>query len=263
MKSLMVIALLFIIVIGCNTSDKKENVTISGAYKMLSQNIKSDTTDTTNTSLQQMKIFTDDYMMYANVSLSDSIGSFGIGPYSADKDTIIENVIYNASDTANNENPGTYKLLIEKTAKGYKQIIADILSQGKHIKLTEGYESIGTAAKSPLDGAWKQIKAYSVNGKDTTVEKLTQFKTYFAGHIIWGQTYADYKNKMHTGMGFGKFEMSGNNKLKESMIASTFYQVRGRDFDIDIEMKGTDEFTQTIKNTDGSKGVEIYQRLKK
>ena len=261
MKILTVTALLFIM--GCNTSDKKENVSMPGAYKMLSQNVKSDKTDTTNTSLQQMKIYTDDYMMYANVNLADSIGSFGIGPYTSDIDTITENVIYNASDTSGTINPGTYKLVIEKTTKGYKQIIPDILSQGQHIKLTEEYESTGTAAKSPLDGAWKQTKSYSVNGKDTTVEKVTQYKTYYAGHIIWGQTYIDYKKKIHTGMGFGKFEMSGNNKLKESMIASTFYQVRGHDFDIDVEMKGTDEFTQTIHNTDSSKSVEIYQRLKK
>ena len=257
----MVTALLFIM--GCNTSDKKENVTMPGAYKMLSQNVKSDKTDTTNTSLQQMKIFTDDHMMYANVNLSDSIGGFGIGTYSADKDTIIENVIYNASDTAMNESPGSFKLLIEKTAKGYKQIIPDMLSQGQHIKLTEEYESTGTKTKSPLDGAWKQIKSYYVNGKDTTVNKITQFKIYYAGNVIWGQTYKDYKNKIHTAMGFGKFVMNSNNKLIESMIASTFYQVRGHDFDIDIEMNGTDEYTQTINNKDGSKSVEIYQRLKK
>ncbi len=261
MKNLIVTALL--IIIGCNTPDKKENVAMPGAYKMLWQNVKSDSTDTTNTSLQQMKIFTDAYMMYANVNSSDSVGSFGIASYSADKDTVLENVIYNASDTTKNENPGTFKLLIEKTGKGYKQIIPDMQSQGQHIKLTEEYESIGTATTSPLDGAWKQIKSYYVNGKDTTVNKLTQFKMYYAGHIIWGQTYADYKNKIHTAMGFGKFVMNSNNKLIESMIASTFYQVRGHDFDIDIEMNGADEYTQTINNKDGSKSVEIYQRLKK
>lgn len=250
-------------IIGCNTSDKKENAAMPGAYKMLSQNVKSDKTDTTYTSLQQLKIYTDDYMMYANVNPSDSISSFGIGSYSADKDTVTENVIYNASDTSKNQTAGTFKLLIEKTGKGYKQTISDILSQGRHIKLTEEYESAGTATKSPLDGAWKQTKSYNVKAKDTIVSSGTQFKTYYAGYVIWGQTYSDSLNKTHTGIGFGKFAMNGNNKVKETMMASTYYQVRGHDFDIDIEMNGADGFTQTMNNKDGSKGVEIYERFKK
>ncbi len=257
----MVAAIL--VITGCNTSGKKENVSMPGAYKMLSQNIKYDKVDTTYTTTLQMKIYTEDYMMYTNVNSLDSISSFGIGTYSVDKDTVIENVIYSASDTTVNINPGNYKLIIEKTDKGYKQIIPDIKTQGRHIKLTEEYESAGTAVASPLDGSWKETKSYSVKGKDTTKNKITQYKTYYAGIIVWGSTYADSLNKIHTGTGFGKFVMSGNNKVKESMMASTFYQVRGHDFDIDIEMNGKDGFTQTINNTDGTKSIEVYQRLKK
>ena len=262
MKILMVAAVMLFI-ISCNTSDKKENVSMPGAYKMLSQNIKYDKIDTTYTTTLQMKIYTDDYMMYANVNSLDSISSFGIGTYSVNKDTVTENVIYSASDTTKNENPGKYNLIIEKTSKGYKQIIPDILTQGRHIKLTEEYEAAGTAVTSPLDGAWKQTKSYYIKGKDTFANKVTQYKIYHAGIVLWGNTYTDSLNKTYTSTGFGKFEMSGNNKVKESMMASTTYQVRGHDFDIDIEMKGTDEFTQTIHNTDGSKSIEIYQRLKK
>ncbi|HEY8690462.1 MAG TPA: hypothetical protein VIM07_14600 [Chitinophagaceae bacterium] len=261
MKFLILAAMLFII--GCNTSDKKENAAMPGAYKMLSQSVKSEKIDTAYTSLQQLKIYTDDYMMYANVNPSDSVSSFGIGSYSSDKDTVTENVIYNASETSKSDTPGSVKLAIEKTGKGYKQVIPDIQSQGQHIKLTEEYDAVGTTAKSPLDGAWKQTKSYYVSGKDTTVSKGTQFKTYYAGYVIWGQTYSDSLHKTHTGIGFGKFEMKGNNKVKESMMASTSYQVRGHDFDIDVEMNGADKFTQTMNNKDGSKGVEIYERLKK
>lgn len=262
MKILIGAAMLFII--GCNNSDKKENASMPGAYKMLSQHVKSDSTDTTYSSLQQMKIYTDDYMMYANVNSPDSVSSFGIGSYSTDKDTVTENVIYNASDTSKNQTPGTFKLSIEKTAKGYKQIIADMQSQGQHITLTEDYESVGTATKAPLDGAWKQTKSYYVVGKDTTVSSnVTQFKTYFAGHVIWGNTYTDSANKTYTSIGFGTFVMNGANKVKESMTASTIYQVRGHDFDVDITMNGTDGFTQTMNNKDGSKSVEVYVRLKK
>ena len=261
MRILTLAAMLFII--GCNTSDKKENATMPGAYKMLSQNVKSEKRDTTYTSIQQLKIYTDDYMMYANVNPSDSVSSFGIGSYISDKDTVTETVIYNASDSSKSDSSASFKLSIEKTAKGYKQVIPDIPSQGQHIKLTEEYESVGTATKTPLDGAWKQTKSTYFSGKDTTVYKGTQFKTYFAGYVIWGQTYSDSANKTHTAIGFGKFEMNGNNKVKETMMASSSYQVRGHDFDLDIQMNGADAFTQTITNKDGSKAVESYERLKK
>jgi hypothetical protein len=89
-----------------------------------------------------------------------------------------------------------------------------------------------------------------------------QFKAYYAGHVIWGDNWTDSLNKNHTAIGFGKFEMNGN-KVKESMIESTYSAIRGHDFDIEIEMMGADDFKQTITNTDGSKSVEFYQRLKK
>ena len=261
MKILLATSLLLIM--GCKSDDKKENVSMRGAYKMLSQNVKGEKIDSTYNTVHQMKIYTEDYMMYANFNSQDSLGGFGIGSYTTDKDTVSENVIYNASDTSNSENPGTFKLIIEKTSKGYKQIIPDILSQGQHIKLTEEYEAVGTVTKSPLDGTWKQTKSYYVSGKDTTVNKVIQFKTYYMGFVIWGNTYVDYAKKNHTAIGFGKFEMAGKNKVKESMNSSTTYMVRDHDFDIDIEMNGSDGFTQTINNSDGSKSVEVYQRLKK
>jgi hypothetical protein len=121
----------------------------------------------------------------------------------------------------------------------------------------------GTKITSPLDGAWKQTRSYSIKGNDTVNNKVTQYKTYYAGTVVWGGTSVDSSGKQHTGTGFGKFEMNGNNKVKESMAGSTFYQVRGHDFDIDIVMNGADGFTQTINNADGSKSVEVYERLKK
>ncbi len=141
---------------ACNNADKKANsgMSMPGAYKMLSNSVKTDSTDTTYTSSRQMKIYTDGYMMYANINSPDSVSGFGICSYSAAGDTL-------------------------------------------------------------------------------------------------------------TGVGFGKFEMKGAGKINESLIASTYYQVRGKNFDIDIEMKGTDEFKQTMNNADGSKSIEVYQRLKK
>lgn len=259
MKIIFAAALLFSMgFIGTDT------IRMPGAYKMLSQSVKGANIDTNYNSVQQLKIYTDSYMMYANFNPVDSSSGFGIASYNTNKDGIVENVIYSATNENKNETPISFKLMIEKTAKGYKQIIPDmVMNDGQSIKLTEEYESVGTADKSPLDGNWKQTRSYYVNGKDSTETKLTQFKTYYAGYVIWGHTYADSANKSHTAIGFGKFKMNGKNKLKESMMTSTYDVVRGKEFEIDIEMKGSDEYKQINYNKDGSKGVEIYQRLKK
>jgi hypothetical protein len=175
-----------------------------------------------------MKIFTDDYMMYANVNPADSASSFGVGNYTATGDTVTENVVYTSSGNSKDDTVRTYKLAIEKTDKGYKQIIPHIggMNDSLHTKLTEEYENAGTETKTPLDGVWKLTKALMIKGKDTTVQKVSQYKAYHAGSVIWGHTYTDSLNKIHTGIGFGKFEMSGNNKAKENMVASTYSQVK-------------------------------------
>lgn len=235
-----------------------------GVYKMLSQSLKSSKLDTSITSLQQLKIYTADHMIYANFNPADSISSFGVATYTADKDTVTENVIYNASDSSKSDTPGSFKLAIEKTEKGYKQIIADMQMQGgEKMTLTEAYESVGTKATSALDGVWKITKAYNINGKDTSLNNAVQYKMYAGGYFIFGHTYSDSAKKTHTGMGYGTFTMTGSNKSKEMVVVSTYYQIRGQAVDLDIEMNGADAYTQTITGKDGSKSVEIYQRLKK
>lgn len=262
MRIFLASALLFLV--ACNNADKNGNVEVAGAWTMLSQKIKGEKIDTTYTSIQQLKIFTGDYMMYANVNPADSSGSFGVGVYRSSGDTITEHVFYNSSDSSKDEDTHTFKLAIEKTAKGYKQLIPDMANNaGEHFTLTEEYESAGADAKSPLDGLWKLTKYVVVNGKDSMVQPITQFKAYYGGHLIWGHTYSDSLKKTHTGIGFGRFGMSGNNKVKETMIASTYSSVKGQSFDIDVAMNGDDEFTQTITNKDGSKEIESYQRVKK
>jgi hypothetical protein len=135
-------------------------------------------------------------------------------------------------------------------------------SQGQKIILSEEYKTEGKGGKSPLDGVWKESKTYFVKGKDTTKYNTTQFKAYYNGYYIWGHTYSDSLKKNHTGMGYGKYEMSGTNKLKESCITSSYYQIRGQDNNIDFEMNGEDEYKQTITYPNGDKSVEIYKRLK-
>lgn len=261
MKLIPVIALFAFA--SCNNAEKKEIISMPGVYTMLSQSVDDGTKDTTYTKLKQLKIYTEDYMMYAHINAPDSVSGFGIGSYKMNSDTLIESVIYNASDTADNSSPGNFTLIIEKTNKGYKQIIPEIKMGGKNYKLSEEYETSGSAVKSPLDGAWKEIKSFTIKGKDTVNQKALQYKIYYGGHFIFGHTYKDSANKLHTGIGYGSFEMNGTNKVRENVQASTYYQIRGKNFDIDIEVKGADEFQQTITETNGVKNVEVYQRLKK
>ena len=256
-------AVTLLAIASCNNVDKKGNINMRGAYKMLSQSYKTAKLDTTNTSVQQFKIYTADYMMYAHFNPANASASFGIGSYTVDKDTVTENVFYNGSDSTKDDNLHSYKLGIEKTASGYKQAIPNILFGQENITLIEKYETVNVIATSPLDGAWKLVKAYSIKGNDTIPDKITQFKIYGSGNFIFGHTYSDSSNKMHTGMGYGTFTMIGNTKSKETVTVSTYTSIRGQEVDIDIELKGADEFKQMIVLKDGSKLVEEYQRLKK
>ena len=258
----LMFAALLLLFIGCKSKDKTESTSMPGAYKMLSVSMKSKTVDTTSTSANQLKIYTDDFMMYANINSPDSISGFGIGSYSVNMDTVSEHVIYSANDSTSDDTARHYTLHIEKTAKGYIQVIPEMGTGDDKIKLTEDYESVGTATTSALDGAWKLIKRLWIKGADTTVGTPVQYKVYQSGYCIWGNTWTDSLSKKHTGIGFGTFTMTGN-KVKESMTASTYYDVRGHDFDIDIELNGKDEFTQRMNNADGTKGVEVYMRMKK
>ncbi len=82
-------------------------------------------------------------MMYANINPADSLSGFGIGTYNSSKDGLVENIFYNASDSSKNETPGSFKLMIEKTALGYKQIINNMMGAGWTKIHTYGRISVG------------------------------------------------------------------------------------------------------------------------
>jgi hypothetical protein len=232
---------------------------------MISQSFTIGKKDTALPPVKQLKIFTPDFMMYANVGVNgtDTVSSFGIGSYIATGNKVKETIIYGGSDTSINTNNSSFSLDITKTPKGYKQYIADLDEmRGEKVTLTEEYEKIGTATKSPLDGAWKMVKYQSISGKDTTTENVTQYKVYYAGHFIWGSTSLDSTNKNYTAVGYGSFAMNGNNKIKETVFESTFPQIKGMTIDIDIKMNGTDQYQQTIINGT-AKTIETYNKLKK
>jgi hypothetical protein len=262
MKLLFAFAIMILTTCACNNAEQKESVRMPGAYRMLLQSLNLGTRDSSFNN-EQLKIYTDRHMMFARINSPDSISGFGIGSYSAAGDTVTENLIFYADDSTANATPVSFKLHIDKTDKGFRQLIAGMEgNSGQKVDLTEKYDSVGSGAVTPLDGAWKQVAVYWVKGKDTSKYEVTQYKTYYSGHVIWGNSSKDSSNKVHTSIGFGKFSMPSANKVRESMIASTLYQVRGKDFDIGVEMSGKDKFTQTIENTDGSKTIEVYEKLK-
>jgi hypothetical protein len=262
MKMLLASASLSLLFFACSTP-VKESIIMPGAYNMLSQTIKGSNIDTSITGAVQLKIYTGEYMMYAEFNPADSGSSFGIGLYDTDKDTVTENVIYSAQDSVKNDEKRSYRLIITKTDSGYKQVIPDMpAANGQSIALTETYASVGTKTKTPLDGVWTELKTYVIKGTDTTRYNTTQYKAYYGGYYIWGHTYSD-ANKNQTGVGFGSFVMTGTDKLRESCITSSYPSLRGQSIDIDVVMNGEDEFKQTISYKDGTRAVEIYQRMKK
>jgi hypothetical protein len=261
MKNLILCLIVFA-TISC-TSTVKETPKMPGAYFMTSQTINDGKKDTKYTDLKQLKIYTDSLMMYTQVNPADSASSFGVGFYTADTGAVTENVIYRSVDSTVTTTPSSYTLNITTTPDGYTQVIPEIMIGSQKSKLTEEYQSAGKAQKAPLDGVWKQTDFYTVKGTDTTRSKRTQFKAYYAGYFMYGHTFKDSANRNFTGIGFGTFEMNGANKMKEIDLNSTYSIAVGQSFMIDIEMNGSDNYKQTIVNSDGSKSVEYYERLKK
>ena len=259
----IILGFLLIGAISCTTPVKKEIPKMPGAYNMLSQAIKGGNTDTTYYILKQLKIFTDDYMMYANMNPTNSVAAFGIGSYTTDTGKITENIIFSAADSTGTSTPVSYHLLVENKDKGFVQVIPEMTIQGQKIRLTEEYEYAGTAVKYPLDGAWKEIKYFTVKGKDTTGLERNLFKIFYEGHFIFGLFDKDSTQKMHTTIGFGTFSMEGTNKLKEIITTSNDPSIILQDLpSIDNEMNGSDESKQTITGKDGTKYVSVFQRLK-
>ncbi|TDH26798.1 hypothetical protein EXU57_08275 [Segetibacter sp. 3557_3] len=258
---------LLIIVAACSYTIPagKPDLQMAGAYRMLTQVFTRGEQDTSYDAAKQLKIYTPQHMMYANIlpGGADTFSSFGVGRYSIKDGKVIEDIFYSGSDTSVNSTTRSYTLDITKSAKGYKQVIDAIgTSNGQKLKLTETYEQIGSAQKSPVDGTWKLVKVYSVSGKDTTDSKVTQYKTYYAGHFIWGRTALNDAGKNETAVGFGSFEMNGQQKLRETVFASTYSVLNGQTVAIDIKMNGTDSYIQSFNVSDNEVHTEVYSRLK-
>jgi hypothetical protein len=258
-------AFLIVVVYAYNVPLHKQTAEMPGAYKMISQSFAVGKNDTPILTRKQLKIFTPDFMMYANINVhgTDTVSAFGVGSYTATGNKVKETTIYGAADTNVNTRNSSYNLEITKMPKGFKQYIAEIDTVGgEKVSLTEVYEKIGTSKTTPLDGVWKITKYQRITGNDTTTENVNQYKAYYAGHFIWGNASLDSTSKSHTGIGYGSFVMNGNNKSKETIFESTFAELKGLTVDIDIKMNGNDQYQQTIING-AVTTIETYNKLKK
>ena len=250
--------------ISCSSADSVKPE-MPGVYSMLSQTIDDGTDKTVLKDLKQLKIYTDDHFMYVQANESNSIYSFGLGTYSVnDSNYVLENSIYSASDSIFNSDPRTYKLDITTSIDGYRQFIPEITIGGLKSTLTEEYRRSGTGTTTPLDGVWKETNFYIVNGNDTISNERTQFKAFYDGYFMYGQYYTVDSIKQHkTGMGYGSFKMENDHQIMETDLNSSYSIVPGQIFTIEIEMMDENHYKQTLTQKDGSKHIEVYEKLRK
>jgi hypothetical protein len=92
---------------------------------------------------------------------------------------------------------------------------------------------------------------------------VTQFKVYQSGYFIWANPSKDpASNNFVTAYGYGTFKMTGNSKVVETNKNSTYHDLVGRPVNIDIKIINENAYKQTITNEDGSKSIEVYERMK-
>ena len=239
------------------------NHTMIGAYALTSVKLKVNDKDSA-INLEQLKIYTDRHFMYVHPIEGDSLGGYGIGTYIVHNGKLKEYPFYTGSA---GETRDKFELVIQKRADGYSQVIKfPPDSTGKVYVLTENYKSTGKNIRSPLDGAWKLVKVteHAANGTSTIVSDLVQFKVYQSGNVMWASTTKDsVTQKPVSFYGYGIFKMQGTNRVSETMTSSTFRTALvGNTVTLLIQFNGKDTYQQTINWPDGSKSVELYQRLK-
>jgi hypothetical protein len=271
MKNSILPLALYFIIISCQDNSKSDSASnntndstkmeMKGAYSMTKQ-VGNDGTKDTLLKKEQLKIYSDHYMMYASPRATDSFGEYGIATYSQDGNKVKEYIFYTSTAGAVKD---TAVLDITKLPNGYRQVIKYIDSNSTFI-LTEEYDKVGKEPRTKLDGAWKQVKDIYVGKKGDTTRNITktQFKIYESGYFIWANPNKDpSSNNFYSAYGYGTFKMLNDTTSQETNINSTFYsQLVGKPVDINIQFSGDDRYTQTIRGPNGEKSVEIYEKLK-
>lgn len=246
--------------ISCTSSDKAPQM--SGTYLMESQTVNYDSKDNKYTDLKQLKIYTGGFMMYTQLNPADSVSAFGVGSYTSDTSGVIENIIFSAHGSVVDSTHPSFKLNITNTPDGYNQFIPEITIAGQKSKLTEVYHKVGTDVNSPLDGVWREVGSYGIQGSDTTRYNRIQYKAFYQGYFMFGHSVTDSSSVRHTGIGFGTFVQDGNNKISETDLNSSYPVIAGHTFSVEYELSDSNHYKQTIDHSDGFKSVEFYERLK-
>lgn len=243
------------------TKSGNGNISMQGAYAMYNQVVNDGTKDSVMGN-EQLKIFTDRYMMYAHKNANDSTATYGVGTYKIQNGKVIEYVFYTSGDGARND---TFQLDINLANDGYTQIINFPAEQGRILKLTEDYKSVGKNITTPLDGAWKQTKSvYTMkDGKSIADNNRIQYKMYQSGYFMWANTVTDSATKKPVSFfGYGTFEMNSDKATEVNTNSSFVTDLVGRPITLNIEFTGKDAYQQTIIWPDGTKSIEYYERLK-
>src|SRR5688572_14735250 len=156
-----------------DSSTDSTNIEMKGAYSMTKQ-IGNDGTKDTLLKKEQLKIYSDHYMMWASPRATDSFGEYGIGTYSQIDGKVKEYIFYTsiAGDVKD-----TAQLEITKLPDGYRQVIRYVDSTSTFV-LTEEYDKVGKEPTTKLDGAWRLTKDIFIDGNGDTItnHKKTQFK---------------------------------------------------------------------------------------
>ncbi len=261
MKNLLLLACFAFALGSC-----KQNVDLSrempGTYSMIDQIINQNDKTTSLQDLKQLKIYTDKHFMFTQINPRDSIASFGVGSYSVEGDSVIEHRFYSSSGKTFTDQPANFSLFITRTPLGYSQIIKDIMIDSVNSTLTEHYRSVEDTTTSPLDGVWKELKSFLVVGKDTLPNLRTQYKAFYRGYFMFGNTVQVGSNQTVAGMGYGTFKKTGPSTMEETDLNSSYPFIAGNTFEVSYVMQDNDHYSQVVKNLDGSLGIEYYERVK-
>ena len=235
---------------------------MTGAYRMLSQFGNSQSLDTTSTN-PQMKIFTGNYTMYARHG--GSRVAFGVREFIKERGGIAERNIFGMRDTSEFVAPDVFHLEIDRTDEGYKQVIPSAKFMGEDFYIEEEYKRVDIGKATPVDGAWRLTKAFTVKGTDTTHLQIVQYKFYQSGNFIFGHSLRDSAFAIpHAGIGFGTFSMTDDNTLVENVETSNYPAIVGKSFNIKLMLSvPPNNLVQIVDELDGVKSVEYYERLVK
>lgn len=240
----------------------KESLNMRGAYSMYYQ-VANDGTQDSLMGNEQLKLFTDKYVMYAHKRPNDSLAEFGIGTYQIQNGKVIEHMFYTAAGGARQD---TFELEINKTGEGYRQVIDFPELQGRRFKLIEDYTTVGKSVTTPIDGAWKQTRMVAISPAGDTAyrnETPTQYKVFQSGHFMWGNTVLDSATQKPVSyFGYGTFDMNGNQVTEVNTSSSYATELVGKPMKLNIKLTGKDHYQQTIVGPDGWKQIEYYERLK-